>query len=86
MNVAKTTLAPIWPTMAPPVVNSPTPMTVPAVMVMASRSPNARLSARRPPDPFSGDMAPLSSVRVPRAAVRFDASVRRRRYFSTVQC
>lgn len=41
--VASTTNGPISPTTLPPVVNRPTPMTVPAVMVMASRRPSVRL-------------------------------------------
>lgn len=47
--VASTTNGPISPTTLPPVVNRPTPMTVPAVMVMASRSPSVRLR----PDPLA---------------------------------
>ena len=43
-RVAMMTAGPMSPTMLPPVVNRPTPMTVPTVMVMASRRPNCRRS------------------------------------------
>lgn len=43
-KVAKITVGPISPTTLAPTVKSPTPMTVPAVMVMASRRPRQRLN------------------------------------------
>lgn len=58
--VASTTNGPISPTTLPPVVNRPTPMTVPAVMVMASRRPSVRLR------PTAGSFcAPPSFGRLP---------------------
>ena len=48
-SVAMMTAGPMSPTMLPPVVNSPTPITVPTVMVTASRSPNCRRSRSSSP-------------------------------------
>ena len=57
IKVARMTAEPIEPTICAPVVNRPTPTTVPTVMVTASRIPSVRFSVS-----FWGVLIKISSL------------------------